>query len=81
MRTWLCFSAQVSHTLALFVSPASCCSLCRNREFEFYCSFDTRRCSYWSCRCLCRDHAKLVENSDAETSMNSIVFQERTCIN
>ncbi|KAG1835492.1 hypothetical protein EV424DRAFT_1357156, partial [Suillus variegatus] len=31
---------------------------------------------YWSCRCMCWDHAKLVAYSDAETSMNSIVFQE-----
>jgi len=38
---------------------------------------------YWSCRCLCWDHASswAFENtmaySDAETGMNSIVFQER----
>ncbi|KAG1800061.1 hypothetical protein EV424DRAFT_1438787 [Suillus variegatus] len=33
---------------------------------------------YWSCRCFVREyHAKLVAYSDAETSMNLIVFQER----
>ncbi|KAG2037458.1 hypothetical protein BDR03DRAFT_381434 [Suillus americanus] len=35
---------------------------------------------YWSCRCLCWDHAKLVADSDAEVSMDSTVFQERVYV-